>query len=265
MTLKIARPGTATVTTLDEDSIDVPLAVLRDNLLTETFSLIAIWGAGTGVLGALETVVLAGAVLGSAGAGVLIVAAAIALFAKQQRRELPEMNKTIGVITSPAGLPVFIGMQVAGYSQKDSVRAGEYAKEIFDIYKLQNDLKGGLKSWKDEASAANDYRELRDFIHEKFEDARSEAGDDAASMDEPRERNIVKSIERDGVRIEWDDQGNVRFQGSNQQQAQNIDPRAVDSGPSSNDGEIERPGPGEVDGSDHDRDGDEHDGGHGEE
>jgi hypothetical protein len=170
---KIQRPGgAARAAHAEEDSIEVPFNVMRDALLAGYFSwaeVEAITATTTGVLGAWETVALFGAVMGTAGAGVLFVLGAAALLKWTSRSELAETNSTIGVITSPGGLPVMAAMQAAGYSTKESVRLGEYAKATFTAYKLQHDTAKEYEGWKEESSAANDMREIRNFIHERFE------------------------------------------------------------------------------------------------
>jgi|SRR5215813_5502533 len=170
MAAKIKRPGAAADTRRAEtDSAEIPLKLMRDALISGYLSWAEVetLAVTTGVLGGWETVALFGAAMGTAGAGVVFVLAAAALLKYYSRTELPEAATTIGVMTSPGGLPVMAAMQAGGYSVKEAVRVGEYAKAAFSAAKMQHDAAKEYENWKEEASALNDMRELRDFMHER--------------------------------------------------------------------------------------------------
>jgi hypothetical protein len=254
MPYSIPRPGSgAAAQRPDEDSLEVPLAVIGNSLLTGTFAAFEIAAAGTTALGAFEAIVLFGTVMSGAGAVVLLVMGVGALFSTSMRAQLVQTNKIVGVITSPAGLPVMVASEIAGYSEKDAVRIGEYAKNIFAAYKLNKESAKGLETLREQLSAASDMREIRDFIHEQFEQSISEPGE--RESEGPPQGSLDGF---DGFHIEYDSQGVAHISGTITGRADDIIEEGESQGGSENSdrGEMgQRPGEGEVDrGGDRDHD-----------
>jgi hypothetical protein len=264
MTTKIPRPGSLGSTEKPDDTLKVPLTVMEDSLLTGYFS----WAVGiestaaefaaAGTLGAFETVALVGSGLGLAGAGVLFVLGAMALFRPERRADLVEANKTIGVITSLPGLLAMAGMEAAGYSTKEATRVGEYAKNVFAGYALYRETGKGLETFREQASAAKEFREIRDFIHERFAETGSDEGEPAAGADWGPSRD---SDDWEKVRLMVDREGQIHFAIVRNVRDVTDKGDEADGGDSIRDGMGPKPGPGEIG---HPGDGDGHGGGDGE-
>jgi hypothetical protein len=260
MSPPIPRPGSANAAAEPDDmSVEVPLKVIADSLITGTFAGLEIWGAGTATLGAFEAVVLFGTVMSGAGAVVLLIMGVGALFSMNLRSQLAQTNKMIGVMTSPGGLPVMVAAEAAGYSEKEALRVGEYAKNVFSAYKVSKDVAKGLEELKEQLSALNDMREIREFIHERFEEhaLEPEAKEPEASDPMPRSPEGM-----DGFHIGYDAEGRTIIFGTFAKDVRPAAPQHDDNDGNADPGDIgDRPGQGEIDrGNDGDRDPGDRDG-----
>ena len=244
----IPRPGGLAATEPPEDDLlELPLEVIANSLLTGTFAWFDIAEAGTLTIGLFEGAVLFGTVMSGAGAVVLLFVGVGALFSATMRAQLAHTNRMIGVMTSPAGLPVMLAAEAAGYSEDDALRVGDYAKNVFAAVKLNRDVAKGLEKTREQFSALNDTREIRDFIHERFEDTETERSDAKSEGSDSRPNPFSGNFD---VHVVFGPDGSASFHATITTTTDKVmdggdrdetadDPDRGDIG--------DRPGPGEVD------------------